>query len=369
MQTPFRVLGGGPAGLTAAITAAQRGASVELYEYRSACGSRFHGDFQGIENWSGGRSFLNVVSEWGIDLEGLFVAPFRRTDIIGPHGERHTARSHRPAVHVVRRGTAADSLDQCLYRAALRVGVRFFFHQTRPPNECHVVATGPRRPTGYVTGLLFETSHPDRTAMWLSRRVAPGGYGYLICARGQGLVAATVVERGRSASSIRQGVLRGFKALYPGLVAGPARTFGGIGQFGLASRFEDGGAHVAGEAAGLQDALWGFGIRTAMSSGRLAALAHLEPFDYPVALEAELLPRARVSLVNRWAYERIQDPVSALAVRAWQVEQQLRGDGLPFVQRLYRPDGLRWKWLAPLARRRLRAGFVELNERLPIKGV
>ena len=363
MGLPFRILGAGPAGLSAAITAAQAGTRVEVYDIKEACGERFHGDFQCLENWSEDRSFLDIVREWGFDLRGLCAIPFTETDVIGPHGEFHTARSHRPAVHVVRRGTHADSLDQSLYRSALNAGVQFYFGRTIAPERCHVIATGPRRPTGYVTGFLFATSQPDRTSMLLSRRVAPGGYGYLICTRGRGLVAATVLERGKPPAEHRRAVLDAFQRRYGKLVNGSVQSFGGYGQFGLVRSFRFQNAYLAGESAGLQDALWGFGIRTAMISGRLAALAHLDGFDYTTALESKVLGQARTSLINRWAYEFAQDTLSAALVQAWKVEQRIRGDGLPFIQRLYRPDPLRWRLLGRVATRRLR------NEDESIRGL
>ena len=362
----FKVLGAGPAGLTAAITAAHAGIEVEVFERRSACGARFHDDFQCIENWSGDRSFLDDVQAWGISLEGLYVAPFSETVIIDPRGHEHMARSHRPAVHVVRRGTAPDTLDQSLYRAALTSGVKVHFGRTVPCEACDVIAIGPQRPTGYVTGTLFRTRAKDRTAILLNRRIAPSGYGYLICTGGQGLAAATILEH-KAPLPVGHGqlALTAFQHHFSDLTVEAPRTFGGFGQFGLPPSFHRGQALLAGESAGLQDALWGFGIRTAMISGRLAARAHLEGFDYEAALEEHLLPSARVSLVNRWLYEQMQDTVGQLLVGAWRWEQRLRGDGLPFIRRLYRPDPFRWRCFGRRASSELESGALAAT--LPLK--
>lgn len=48
----LEVVGAGPAGLAAAMTARAAAASVTVYEKHSHTGARFHGDFRGLENWA-----------------------------------------------------------------------------------------------------------------------------------------------------------------------------------------------------------------------------------------------------------------------------------------------------------------------------
>ncbi len=350
---PYRILGAGPSGLTAAITLAQAGNDVDVYELRAQCGARFHGDFEGIENWTKDRAFIDEVASWGIDLTGVQVTPFSEVDIIDPSGFVHHARSGRPAVHFVRRGAQENTLDQGLLRAARDLGVRVHFNRTESPDACDIVATGPRQATGYVSAVFFRTQAPDRAAILLNRSVAPGGYAYLVVVNGEGMIAATILERAHDPHAQRALAVEAFEALYPDLAPSYGKSFGGIGQFGLPGSFRSGRGLLVGEAAGLQDALWGFGIRYAMESGRLAAQALLSGERYELALERALLPAARTSLVNRWLYQRGQDALSRALVRAWSIEQALRDDGLPYLRRLYAPDPIRWRLFGRRAQRLL----------------
>ncbi|RLF88431.1 hypothetical protein DRN43_05810 [Thermococci archaeon] len=64
-----KILGGGVSGLTCAINLAREGVDVEVYEIRPNSGCRFHGDFQGLENWSSHQDALRDLQGKNIDLE------------------------------------------------------------------------------------------------------------------------------------------------------------------------------------------------------------------------------------------------------------------------------------------------------------
>ncbi len=46
------ISGAGPAGLAAALTIAKAGGKAVVHELKGEVGARFHGDFQGLENWT-----------------------------------------------------------------------------------------------------------------------------------------------------------------------------------------------------------------------------------------------------------------------------------------------------------------------------
>ena len=66
---------------------------------------------------------------------------------------------------------------------------------------------------------------------------------------------------------------------------------------------------VVGEAGGLQDALWGFGIRMALLSGYLAATAFIDGSteSYERLSKERLYGSFRTSVVNRYFYEKLGD--------------------------------------------------------------
>ena len=85
-----------------------------------------------------------------------------------------------------------------------------------------------------------------------------------------------------------------------------AKEFGGFGNFFLPSitTGKDNILYV-GENAGFQDALWGFGIRHALTSGYLAAESIITGQPYEKLVQEQILPFLETALANRWVYARL----------------------------------------------------------------
>jgi flavin-dependent dehydrogenase len=105
-----------------------------------------------------------------------------------------------------------------------------------------------------------------------------------------------------------------------------------------------------GEAAGLQDFLWGFGIRNAIHSGHLAARAIHENLDYTHLIGREIHPLVRASIINRMIYDWAGNRVYTAFIRNFSASKDLserirpwyRGLALhklmwPIAERYYRP--------------------------------
>jgi flavin-dependent dehydrogenase len=65
---PVEIVGAGPAGLVAALTLARNGYRAVVHELRPDVGHRFHGDFQGLENWSTKEDVIDLLGRMGIKI-------------------------------------------------------------------------------------------------------------------------------------------------------------------------------------------------------------------------------------------------------------------------------------------------------------
>ena len=84
----------------------------------------------------------------------------------------------------------------------------------------------------------------------------------------------------------------------------PIREIGGVGSFSL-KNVKKGATLYVGEAAGLQDFLWGFGMRFAITSGYLAAQSIISNKDYERIAETRFGKRLRAGVVNRYLWENV----------------------------------------------------------------
>jgi len=309
-ESLLEIAGAGPAGLAAAITAARAGARVVVYERAQQVGSRFHGDFQGLENWSTEEDTIAELTRAGV-APTYPHAPFREQVCIGPNGREHVVRASRdaPFYYLVRRGPGEGTLDRALRAQAEEAGVEIRFGaavDTLPHGG--IVSHGPRRGDAVAAGLVFDTDMPDGAWAGLGLDVAPGGYSYLLVHGGLGTLSVCLFSRFREV----RGFVERARELFTkkaGLRMRNARPFGGAGTIGLPRVAGSGGTLVAGEAAGFQDPLWGFGIRNAILSGHLAAKALLagRPESYERAWRRRIGRGMRAAAVMRWFYGRLGD--------------------------------------------------------------
>jgi flavin-dependent dehydrogenase len=79
----------------------------------------------------------------------------------------------------------------------------------------------------------------------------------------------------------------------------------GFGSFSINNTFKKNSALYTGEAAGLQDFFWGFGMRHAFTSGYLAAQSIINNKNYEQNAKNHFKNKLKASVVNRYLWENI----------------------------------------------------------------
>jgi len=120
---PVLISGAGPAGLAAALTVASAGGRAIVYERNADVGSRFHGDFQGIENWTTRQDVLDELQAIGLDL-AFEASPYREAVFYDLEGREYPYRSPCPLFYLVRRGSDTFTRKRPISRIPLNSSVR-----------------------------------------------------------------------------------------------------------------------------------------------------------------------------------------------------------------------------------------------------
>lgn len=349
------IVGAGPAGLSAAIAAQARGLEVTVFERRPDVGARFHDDFQGLENWTSTTDVLAELEAAGIATDFAHT-PVYEIVCLSIDGTAHTVRAAEPIFYLLRRGREPGTLDQALKAQAQGAGItiRFGERQRHLPGG-GVVAEGPHRADVIAAGYVFDTDMANGCYATVSDRLAPAGYSYLLIDQGRGTVA-TCLFRGFHDERRYLDATVDFFEREVGLRWHSARRFGGSGNFKSVTTTHIGDHCYVGEAAGFQDALFGFGLRYALTSGHLAGRGAAEGIDYEQAWQVRLSGLNTASVFNRWVYERLGN-----WGRRTVFKRAVAGrDPRQLLQRIYAPA--HWKsaiagWLPsqPLLRERARS--------------
>jgi flavin-dependent dehydrogenase len=346
-RAPIHVSGAGPSGLAAALAARRAGWPVVVHERAADVGHRFHDDFQGLENWTTDSDVLDELAAQGIEPT-FDHTPIREAVAFDPRGHGHTYRSSRPLFYVVRRGAGAGTLDASLKAQALARGVELRFGEARHHlAEGGVIAEGPHGSDAIVVGYVFGTNAADGTYAALSNHLAPGGYAYLLVIRGRGTIASCMFDDFHNEREHLERTVAFFRDKVSFDMQN-ARRFGGIGNFSVPSSARRGSLLFVGEAAGFQDALWGFGMRYAMVSGSLAARALVSGAleDYDRLWERRLGGLVRTGIVNRFLCGKLGE--RGYAGLLWLLDRA--SDPRALLRQQYHPSPLK-NLLYPIARR------------------
>ncbi|NOY55257.1 MAG: NAD(P)-binding protein [Actinobacteria bacterium] len=321
----YTIVGAGPAGLVAALTLARAGKRVRVLEKADRVGHRFKGDFQGLENWSQRLDGLERLARLGV--ESTFrLRPFHAVSVYDHKLRPTIARTAEPLFYLLSRGPGSGSLDTSLLAQVQRAGVEVRFNSpVRHPIRGAIVSAGPQYAHAVATGYLFQTDLPDQAHCVFAEEVAPAAYAYLLVWDGRATLATCLFADVDRAAEVRRTAVEVFQRLVPGLDLTGARPFSGYGTVFSRAVFSDTvGQLYAGEAAGLQDPEWGFGLWYAMESGWLAARSLLEGFDYAVEASRRFELQRRSGFANRLFFEHIPQAIIPVLVRQVASSSMLR---------------------------------------------
>lgn len=296
------ILGAGPSGLVTAINLAKEGYNVDVYEKNKDVGMRFHGDLQGLENWSEKRDVLEELKEMNI-VTNFDCDPFSKMSLTTCSKTRDID-SRRPIFYLVKRGSFSGTIDNGLKKQALKLGVNIHFQKTLCPSEADIVATGPnpKEVVGFVKGITFRTNIKDTAIVALDDKLAFKGYSYLLVTKRYGCMCTVIRQDEVNRINEYFEKTKEFFVEKFNLETSSIKEVGGFGSFSLGN-YRKGNTLYIGESAGLQDFLWGFGIRFAFKSGYLAAQSVIGNKDYEEIAKKYFVTKLKAGVANRYLLE------------------------------------------------------------------
>lgn len=302
MAGEIKILGAGISGLTASINLARGGFEVTVFDRSQTVGSRFHNDFQGLENWSDETDALEILKDLSLKTD-FWNRGFREATIYTDLQKEYVAKDADNLFYLVQRGPI-DSLDESLKNQALDAGVKIIFNAKTDQKECDIIATGVsgKRPVGVVKGIVFDTDLEDSIILILNDKFAFKGYSYLLVADGRATMASVVIRDLSKSNLCFKNTLEAFSKLKKIKIEN-RRSFAGYGTFAVNDSHIQDQRLLVGEAAGFQDLFLGFGMKYALLSGYAAAKSILEEMDYDEICRELFSDKQKASAANRLIYE------------------------------------------------------------------
>ena len=334
---PVKIMGAGLSGLAAATVLAKAGVEVHVHDVREDSGKRFDGDFQALENWSMDVDFFDQLKSWGFDPSEFKATEFTEVDLIHPDDEISKTYSPKVAYRIVERGTSEHTIDQGFKRMAIAAGANLHYKSRVKEEDCQIIACGPKGTSAVAYGEIFKTKHPNHIAFQLNDKLAPGAYSYLIIIDGIGLICTCLWRKQKGTDRFLNETIAWYQKHYPNIDMEPIKRVGGKGDFTINKRYFQDERYYVGESGGLQDFMWGFGMRMAVWSGYLAAQDILGNCNYEKEVRKQLMPYVRTSVANRFLMNRVGDRTFKFMCKSWMKDQAKRNDGLVWIGKLFRP--------------------------------
>lgn len=278
----IKILGGGIAGLTAAINLADSNREITVFELRQKIGMKFKPNCQLLPNWDSKEDILPCLRKFRIKIN--WRTKLDSVDVYPPN-LKHKAEivsDERPIGYTVTRG--GDKSFECyLAKQAKKKGVNIVTNFKNKINA-DIIATGPKNPEGLgYGGILSGKFDKGKAIILFDYNIAPGGYVYLL-PHSNKLASIAIAMRKWNDPKIQfnkliehplfkdtfrsSDILYNFSAIANGTIKEIPKT----------AKLKN--SLLIGEAAGFQDNAYGFGMRYSIMSGYLASKSILEDLDY-----------------------------------------------------------------------------------------
>ncbi|MFH1256696.1 MAG: NAD(P)/FAD-dependent oxidoreductase [Candidatus Diapherotrites archaeon] len=283
----YRIIGAGPAGLSAAITLAREGYKVDVFEQTSMVGGHTGNNIQAMRNYGPDKDILGrFKKEASIDLKHVN-SIYKIVKFSPSHRFDEIYSKDKPLFYTFKRGVEHDSLENQLAEQARSSGVNILLGTKANVVDGHVVACGSKfGPSGRGFGALYENSDFDeeKIVFFFGNKYVPHGYAY-IAPFGKKQVTIAITSFVRSDFAHMEKNFNQFVANDEVVkkIIGEAyelNRFSGYGHINIPHTAVHKHKYFVGGAAGFVDPARGFGIKYAIISGLLAAKAIVGESDY-----------------------------------------------------------------------------------------
>jgi flavin-dependent dehydrogenase len=356
-----KIIGGGIAGLTAAINLKRAGMNVEVHERKGFCGKPTR-DFQFLENWTFEEDSLVILCNLNIKRD-FYVKPWYSLEFMSPSLNKCLKRSSQPVMYLLKRGPMEGSIDHALQKQAIDANIPVVFESKLAANDADIIATGRKNPNFIITGITFPFDHPDKAIVLFDDRLSLNMYTYFTVNDHVGQIVCINPAERKDHKARLDLCIEHFEKIFNYKISTISHRFAEPGSLFFLKNARSEDRYFVGEAAGFQDCLAGFGMMYAFKSGYHAAQSIIKDDDYDRRWQTDILKPMEVSRANRYLFERLSNDgyeklVKMLDSQNPVIVKLLGGDDLQYIlEKLYnhslsnllRPIVF-WRMLAPLYR-------------------
>ncbi len=301
----IKILGGGIAGLTAAINLKQAGIEVEVHERKGFCGKPSR-DFQFLENWIFEADSIDTLKNLNIQTD-FYIKPFYSMEYISPSLKRCLKQSSQPVMYLLKRGPEEGALDHSLQKQAADAGIPIIFKSSLKVDDVDIIATGKKEPTIIATGVTFPFDHPDKVIVLFDDRFSHKMYTYLTINDQVGQIVILNPPHIKDHLARMERSIKRFEEILTAAITTITHRFAATGSFYFLKNARIDGRYYVGEAAGFQDCLTGFGMMYAFKSGYHAAQSIINNDDYNHRWQVDMLKPMEISIRNRYLFEKLSN--------------------------------------------------------------